>query len=170
MAMTAEERAAHCRRIGALGGQAVVRVRGREHMARIGQAGFKAALDLGYGKYLAETVVRTSYRAKFGRDPQYKRNTVGNTAGDTAGDTARAKPNKGPCQWHACAAPATDLHHVDGWQQSDDTAALCANHHDALEKAYRQARKLYRPHSQDPVTKRVVALSIGIGLDDGVPF
>ncbi len=167
MAMTAEERAAHCRRIGALGGQAVVRVRGREHMARIGQAGFKAALDLGYGNYLAETVLRTSYRAKFGRDPQYKRNKAGDAARAKA---RRATPNKGPCQWPACAAPATDLHHVDGWQQSDDTAALCANHHDTLEKAYRQARKLYRPHAQDPVTKRAVALSIGIGLDDAIPF
>jgi len=167
MAMTVEERAAHCRRISTLGGQAVVRVRGREHMARIGQAGFKAALDLGYGKYLAETVLRTSYRAKFGRDPQYTRNKAGDAARAKA---RREKPDKGPCQWPACAASATDLHHVDGWQQSDDTTSLCADHHDAFEAAYRAARKRYRPHSQDPVTRRAVAISIGIGLDDGVPF
>ncbi len=167
MAMTAEERAAHCRRIGALGGRAVVRARGREHMARIGQAGFKAALDLGYGKYLAETVLRASYRAKFGRDPQYKRNTAGDAARAKA---RRDKPNKGPCQWPSCAAPATDLHHVDGWRQSDDTTGLCADHHDAFAAAYRAARKMYRPRSQDPVTKRAVALSIGIGVDDSIPF
>lgn len=168
MAMTAEERAAHCRRIGALGGRALVAARGREYMARIGRVGFQAAIDLGYGKYLADVVLRASYRAKFGTDPHIKRNADGDKARAKA---RKDKPELGPCAWpDGCSHRAEERHHVDGWKASDETIGLCSAHHDELERAYRAARKIYRPHTQDPVTKRAVAISIGIGLDDGVPF
>jgi len=84
MAMTPEERAAHCRRIAALGGRAHVAARGKEYMARIGRVGFQAAIDLGYGKYLATVVLRRGYYEKYGTEPHIKRNKEG--------DKARARP------------------------------------------------------------------------------
>jgi len=166
MAMTTEERAAHCRRIGVLGGRALVAARGKEHMARIGRVGFQAAIDLGYGKYPATVVLRTSYYEKYGREPHIKRNKEGDKA-----RARRATPELGPCAWpDGCPHQAEERHHIDGWKASDETIGLCSDHHDALERAYRAARKVYRPHSQDPVTRRAIAISIGIGLDDGVPF
>jgi len=159
-------RAAHCRRIATLGGQATVKAKGTAWMSEIGKLGFQAALDLGYGKYLL-TKLAPSYRAKFGRDP-----VLGcNKAGDTARAQARrATPTLGACQWPDCAAPATERHHVDGWKHSDDTTGLCTAHHDAFDRAYRATRTVWRPLSADPVTPRAVALSIGIGLGHAVPF
>ncbi len=159
-------RAAHCRRIATLGGQATVKARGASWMSQIGKAGFQAALDLGYGEYLL-TKLTPSYRAKFGRDPKLGRNMAGDKARAQA---RRATPTLGACQWPDCAAPATERHHVDGWQHSDATTGLCTAHHDAFDRAYRATRKVWRPLSADPVTPRAVALSIGIGLGDAVPF
>jgi len=164
--MTPQERATHCRRIGSLGGQATVKALGKTHMSTIGKKGFQAALDLGYGDYL-HTKLAPSYRAKFGREPQLGHNK----AGDKARAAARtATPTLGVCAWPVCTAPATQRHHVDGWQVSPDTCGLCDEHHRELERDYRAARKVYRPRSADPVTKRAVAISIGIGLDDSIPF
>ncbi len=164
--MTPQERAAHCRRIGSLGGQATVKTLGHTHMSMIGKKGFQAALDRGYGDYLLEKLA-PSYRAKFGREPRLGRNK----ASDTARSHARqATPTLGRCAWPGCAVQATERHHVDGWKVSADTCGLCDAHHTQLERAYRAALKVYRPHSADPVTKRAVALSIGIGLDDSIPF
>ncbi len=159
-------RAAHCRRIASLGGQATVRARGTSWMSQIGKAGFQAALDLGYGEYLL-TKLAPSYRAKFGTDPVVGRNKAGDTARAQA---RRATPTLGACQWPACTAPATERHHVDGWKVSDDTTGLCTAHHDAFDRAYRATRKVWHPLTADPVTPRAVALSIGIGLDQGIPF
>lgn len=159
-------RAAHCRRIASLGGQATVKARGTSWMSQIGKAGFQAALDLGYGEYLL-TKLAPSYYAKFGKEP-----TIGcNKAGDTVRAQARrATPDTGPCHWPNCTAPATELHHIDGWKVSDDTTGLCTTHHDAFDRAYRATHKVWRPLSADPVTPRAVAISIGIGLDDAIPF
>ena len=159
-------RAAHCRRIAGLGGQATVKARGTSWMSQIGKAGFQAALDLGYGEYLL-TKLAPSYRAKFGTEPTLGRNTAGDKARAQA---RRATPTLGVCQWPDCAAPATERHHVDGWKVSDATTGLCAAHHDAFDRAYRATRKVWRPLNVDPVTPRAVALSIGIGLDQGIPF
>jgi hypothetical protein len=164
--MTPEERAAHCRRIGSLGGQATVKALGHTHMSMIGKKGFQAALDRGYGDYLLEKLA-PSYRAKFGKDPTLGRNRAGDKARAAA---RRETPALGRCAWPVCTAPATQRHHVDGWQVSAETCGLCDAHHTDLERAYRAALKIYRPHRADPVTKRAVALSIGIGLDDSIPF
>lgn len=159
--MTPQER-------GRLGGQATLARYGKEHYRRIGAVGFQHALDAGWGAYLL-TKLAPSYRAKFGREPVLGRNK--------AGDTARAQarkdtPTLGRCAWPGCPASATERHHVDGWQASPDICGLCGEHHTALEKAYRAALKRHRPYArtQEPPTKRAIALSIGIGLDDAVPF
>ncbi len=159
-------RAAHCRKIASLGGQATVKARGASWMSEIGKLGFQAALDLGYGDYLL-TKLAPSYREKFGCDPVLGRNKEGDAARAQA---RRATPTLGACQWPACTAPARERHHVDGWKHSTDTTGLCTAHHDAFDRAYRATRKVWRPRSADPVTPRAVALSIGIGLDQGVPF
>ncbi len=159
-------RAAHCRRIASLGGQATLARRGKEHFAAIGKAGFQAALDLGYGEYLL-TKLAPSYRAKFGKEPTLGRNTAGDTARAQA---RRATPTLGACQWPDCTAPATERHHVDSWKISAATTGLCTAHHDAFDRAYRATRKVWRPLTADPVTPRAVAISIGIGLDDAIPF
>ncbi len=158
-------RTAHCRRIASLGGQATVKARGTSWMSQIGKAGFQAALDLGYGEYLL-TKLAHSYRAKFDTEPTLRRNTAGDKARAQA---RRATPTLGACQWPACAAPATERHHVDGWTVSVDTTGLCSAHHDAFDRAYRATRMVWRPLTADPVTPRAVALSIGIGLDQGIP-
>ncbi len=126
----------------------------------------QAALDLGYGEYLL-TKLAPSYRAKFGTEPTLGRNTAGAKARAQA---RRATPTLGACQWPDCTAPATERHHVDGWKVSADTTGLCTAHHDAFDRAYRATRKVWRPLTADPVTPRAVALSIGIGLDDAIPF
>ncbi len=164
--LSPEAQAAHCRRIASLGGQATVKARGASWMSQIGKAGFQAALDLGYGEYLL-TKLAPSYRAKFGTEPTLGRNTAGDTARAQA---RRATPTLGACQWPDCAAPATERHHVDGWKVSADTTGLCSAHHDAFDRAYHATRKVWRPLTADPVTPRAVALSIGIGLDQGIPF
>ncbi len=151
-------RAAHCRRIASLGGQATVKARGTSWMSEIGKLGFQAALDLGYGEYLL-TKLAPSYRAKFGTELTLGRNTAGDTARAQA---RRATPTLGVCQWPECTAPATERHHVDGWKVSADTTGLCTAHHDAFDRAYRATRKVWRPLTADPVTPRAVALSIGI--------
>ncbi len=166
--MTPEERAAHCRRIGQAGGQATVKRFGHTHMSAIGKRGFQAALDLGYGDYLF-TKLAPSYRAKFGREPVAGRNP----AGDTARAAARAqRPALGRCSWPTCTASATQRHHVDGWKNGPETCGFCAGHHAAFERAYRAAYTRHRPYARthEPPTRRAVALSIGVGLDDSVPF
>jgi len=158
-ALTPQER-------GRLGGQATLARYGRDHYSRIGAVGFARAIEAGWGEYLLEKLA-PSYRAKFGRDPVLGRNKAGDKA---RADARQATPMLGRCAWPGCAMQATQRHHVDGWTVSSETCGLCTPHHSALEKAYRAARKVYRPHTADPVTKRAVALSIGIGLDDSVPF
>jgi len=166
--MTPQERAAHCRRIGSLGGQATVKTLGHTHMSMIGKKGFQAALDRGYGDYLLEKLA-PSYRAKFGREPRLGRNKAGDAARAVA---RRATPTLGRCSWPGCTAPATQRHHVDGWKSSPATCGFCAAHHAEFERAYRAAYTRHRPfaRTQAPPTKRAVALSIGIGLDDAISF
>jgi len=166
--MTPDERAAHCWRIGRLGGQATYRTLGQAHMSMIGKRGFQVALDLGYGDYLL-TKLAPSYRAKFGRDPVAGRNRDGDTARAQA---RRATPTLGRCSWRDCTAPATQRHHVDGWRVSADTCGLCDAHHAEFERAYRAAYKRHRPfaHLQEPPTRRAVAIGAGVGLDDAIPF
>ncbi len=166
--MTPDERAAHCRRIGQLGGQATYRTFGQAHMSAIGKRGFQVALDRGYGEYLL-TKLAPRYRAQFGRDPVLGRNA----AGDKARAAARtATPTLGRCAWQGCTAQATERHHVDGWKASPATCGLCHAHHTQLERAYRAALKRHRPvaHMQEPPTKRAIALSAGVGLDGAIPF
>ncbi len=158
-ALTPQER-------GRLGGQATLARYGRAHYSKIGAAGFAAAINAGYGEYLLEKLTPT-YRAKFGKDPVLGRTKAGTKARAAA---RTATPTLGVCAWPACTVPATQRHHVDGWKVSPDTCGLCDAHHTDLERAYRAALKIYRPHRADPVTKRAVALSIGIGLDDSIPF
>ncbi len=166
--MTPDERAAHCRRIGQLGGQATFRTFGKTHMSAIGKRGFQVALDRGYGDYLL-TKLAPSYRAKFGRDPVLGRNTAGDKA---RADARKAAPTLGMCAWLDCTAQATQRHHVDGWKVSPDTCGLCDTHHTQLERAYRDALKRHRPvaRTQDPPTKRAIAFSAGVGLDAAIPF
>ncbi len=160
-ALTPQER-------GRLGGQATLARYGRAHYSRIGAVGFARAIEAGWGAYLLEKLA-PSYRAKFGRDPVLGRNK----AGDQARAQARtATPTLGRCAWLGCTAPATERHHVDGWQQSADTCGLCAAHHDELEHVWREALRRHRPdaRTQGPPTKRAVAISAGVGLDDAIPF
>ncbi len=160
-ALTPQER-------GRRGGQATLARHGKEFYSRIGAVGFAHALDAGWGEYLLVKLA-PSYRAKFGRDPVLGRNTAGDKA---RADARKATPTLGRCTWPACVAQATERHHVDGWKLSPDTCGLCDAHHTQLERAYRDARKRHRPfaRTQEPPTKRAIALSIGIGLDDAIPF
>ena len=96
-------RAAHCRRIASLGGQATVKARGMSWMSQIGKVGFQAALDLGYGEYLL-TKLAPSYRAKFGCDPVVGRNTAGAKA------RAQARRAGPPRHAHAWGLPVARLH------------------------------------------------------------
>jgi len=160
-ALTPQER-------GRLGGQATFARYGRAHYSRIGAVGFQHALDAGWGEYLLVKLA-PSYRAKFGRDPVLGRNK----AGDKARAEARtATPTLGRCAWLGCTTQATQRHHVDGWKVSPDTCGLCDAHHAALERAYRDALKRHRPfaRTQEPPTKRAIAIGAGIGLDDAIPF
>ena len=61
---------------------------------------------------------------------------------------------------------------MDGWTVSADTCGLCDAHHAELERAYRAALKRHRPfaHTQEPPTKRAVAIGAGVGLGDAIPF
>ncbi len=160
-ALTPQER-------GRLGGQATFARYGTEHYSRIGRVGFQRAIEAGWGEYLLAKLA-PSYRAKFGRDPVLGRNK----AGDTARAQARkATPTLGRCAWLGCTAPATERHHVDGWQVSAETCGLCDAHHAELERSYRDALRRHRPfaRAQEPPTKRAIALSAGVGLDDAIPF
>ncbi len=153
---------------GRLGGQATLARHGTEFYSRIGRVGFARAIEAGWGEYLLEKLA-PSYRAKYGRDPVLGRNA----AGDTARAQARkATPALGVCAWQGCAAQATERHHVDGWKVSADTCGLCAEHHAALERSYRAALRRHRPfaRTQEPPTKRAIALSAGVGLDAAIPF
>jgi len=153
---------------GRRGGQATFARYGRAHYSRIGAVGFAHALDAGWGDYLLVKLA-PSYRAKFGRDPVLGRNT----AGDKARAAARkATPILGVCAWLNCTVQATQRHHVDGWKLSPDTCGLCDAHHAALERAYRHALKRHRPvaRTQEPPTKRAIAISAGVGLDTAIPF
>jgi len=134
--------------------------------SRIGAVGFARAIEAGWGEYLLEKLA-PSYRAKFGREPVLGRNKAGDKA---RAEARRETPTLGRCAWPDCTAQATQRHHVDGWKVSKDTCGLCDAHHTELERKYRTARKVFRPHSADPMTKRAIALSIGIGLDDAIPF
>jgi len=160
-ALTPQER-------GRRGGQATFARYGRDHYAAIGRVGFARAIEAGWGAYLLEKLA-PSYRAKFGRDPVLGRNA----AGDKARAQARtATPTLGVCAWQGCVAPATERHHVDGWQVSADTCGLCAEHHTALERSYREALRRHRPfaRTQEPPTKRAIAIGAGVGLDNALPF
>ena len=160
-ALTPQER-------GRLGGQATFARYGRAHYSRIGAVGFARAIEAGWGEYLLEKLA-PSYRAKFGRDPVLGRNKVGDQARAAA---RKATPTLGRCAWQGCTAQATERHHVDGWQQSADTCGLCAAHHDELEHLWREALRRHRPfaRTQEPPTKRAIAISVGVGLDDAIPF
>ncbi len=160
-ALTPQER-------GRLGGQATFARYGRAHYSKIGTVGFAHALDAGWGEYLLQKLAPT-YRAKFGRDPVLGRNK----AGDQARAAARtATPTLGRCAWLGCTAPATARHHVDGWKVSVETCGLCDMHHTELERTYRDALRRHRPfaRTQEPPTKRAIAISAGVGLDDAIPF
>jgi len=160
-ALTPQER-------GRLGGQATFARYGRDHYSRIGAVGFARAIEAGWGEYLLAKLA-PSYRAKFGRDPVLGRNK----AGDQARAAARkATPTLGVCAWLGCTAPATARHHIDGWQQSPDTCGLCDAHHAELEHLWRDALRRHRPYArtQEPPTKRAIAISAGVGLDDAIPF
>jgi len=136
--------------------------------SKIGAVGFAHALDAGWGEYLLQKLA-PSYRAKFGRDPVLGRNK----AGDQARAAARkATPTLGVCAWLGCTAPATERHHVDGWKVSAATCGLCDAHHAELERSYRDALRRHRPfaRTQEPPTKRAIALSAGVGLDNAIPF
>ncbi len=153
---------------GRLGGQATLARYGRDHYSCIGRVGFRAAIEAGWGAYLLEKLA-PSYRAKFGRDPVLGRNT----AGDAARAQARkATPALGVCAWQGCTVPATERHHIDGWKVSPDTCGLCDEHHIALERSYRAALRRHRPfaRTQEPPTKRAIAISAGVGLDNAIPF
>jgi len=160
-ALTPQER-------GRLGGQATFARYGRDHYAAIGRVGFARAIEAGWGEYLLEKLA-PSYRAKFGRDPVLGRNK----AGDAARAQARkATPTLGVCAWLGCTVPAAERHHIDGWQVSPDTCGLCDEHHTELERSYRDALRCHRPYArvQEPPTKRAIAISAGVGLDDAIPF
>ena len=159
--MTPQER-------GRLGGQTTYARYGKDHYSRIGAVGFAHAIDAGWGEYLLQKLAPT-YRAKFGRDPVLGRNK----AGDKAHAAARkATPTLGRCAWLGCTAPATARHHVDGWKVSADMCGLCDAHHRELERSYRDALRRHRPfaRTQEPPTKRAIALSAGVGLDAAIPF
>jgi len=149
---------------GRLGGQATFARYGRAHYSRIGAVGFARAIEAGWGEYLLEKLA-PSYRAKFGRDPVLGRNKAGAQA-------RKATPTLGVCAWLGCTAQATERHHVDGWKVSADTCGLCDAHHAELERTYRDALRRHRPfaRTQEPPTKRGVAISAGVGLDSAIPF
>jgi hypothetical protein len=153
---------------GRLGGQATFARYGRAHYSKIGAVGFARAIEAGWGEYLLGKLA-PSYRAKFGREPQLRRNK----AGDAARAQARkATPTLGRCAWQGCTAQATERHHIDGWQRSAETCGLCAAHHDELEHLWREALRWHRPYARlhEPPTKRAIAISAGVGLDGAIPF
>ena len=160
-ALTPQER-------GRLGGQATLARHGTEFYSRIGRVGFQRAIEAGWGAYLL-TKLGPSYRAKFGRDPVLGHNRAGDKARAQA---RRATPTLGVCAWLDCTAPATERHHIDGWQVSAETCALCAAHHTELEHLWRDALRRHRPFAcmQEPPTKRAIAIGAGVGLDDAIPF
>jgi len=160
-ALTPQER-------GRLGGQATFARYGRDYYSRIGAVGFARAIEAGWGEYLLEKLA-PSYRAKYGREPQLGRNKAGDAARAQA---RRATPTLGVCAWLGCTAPATARHHVDGWQVSPDTCGLCDAHHAELERSYRDALRRHRPfaRTQEPPTKRAIAIGAGVGLDNAIPF
>jgi len=160
-ALTPQER-------GRRGGQATLARHGKEFYSRIGAVGFAHALDAGWGEYLLVKLA-PSYRAKFGHDPVLGRNAAGDKA---RADARKATPTLGVCAWLDCTAQATQRHHVDGWKLSPDTCGLCDAHHAALERAYRDALKRHRPvaRTQEPPTKRAIAIAAGVGLDGAIPF
>jgi len=153
---------------GRLGGQATLARYGKEHYSRIGAVGFARAIEAGWGEYLLGKLA-PSYRAKFGRDPVLGRNKAGDAARAAA---RRASPTLSICAWLGCTAPATERHHIDGWQVSADTCGLCDAHHREVERSYRDALRRHRPfaRTQEPPTKRAVAIGAGVGLDDAIPF
>ena len=107
--------------------------------------------------------------AKFGKEPTLGRNKAGDKA---RADARAATPTLGRCAWLDCTAQATQRHHVDGWTVSPDTCGLCDAHHTQLERAYRAALKRHRPfnRTQEPPTKRAIAIAAGVGLDGAIPF
>jgi len=153
---------------GRLGGQATLARHGTEFYSRIGRVGFAHAIEAGWGEYLREKLA-PSYRAKYGRDPVLGRNATGDKARAQA---RRATPTLGACAWQGCAAPATERHHIDGWQHSADTCGLCDAHHTQLEHMWREALRRHRPYARlhESPTKRAIAMSAGVGLDAAIPF
>ena len=160
-ALTPQER-------GRLGGQATFARYGRAHYRRIGAVGFARAIEAGWGEYLLAKLA-PSYRAKFGRDPVLGRNKAGDKV---RAEARKATPALGVCAWLGCTAPATERHHIDGWQVSPATCGLCDAHHAELEHLWRDALRRHRPYArtQEPPTKRAIAISAGVGLDDAIPF
>lgn len=100
-------RAQHCRRIASLGGQALVRIHGTEHMSQIGAKGFKKALELGWGLELAAKL-SASYSAKYGKPI-----TLGAQSKQRARIRAAARRFYGGMPCDNCDAPGGQVHHLD---------------------------------------------------------
>ncbi len=132
------DRAAHCRRIASLGGQATVRIHGTSHMQTIGRIGFQRAIELGWGLELAKKLA-PGYAAKFGRPlvlgagPQRK-----------ARIRAQARRLFGgtPCDAIDCEERG-QVHHLDIYGEWPNDGAfirvLCRRHHIEEHRRIRRA-------------------------------
>lgn len=136
------DRAAHCRRIATLGGQATLRLHGSEHFAAMGRHGFSVALQLGWGPWLAGKL-QASYIAKFGRPI-----VLGPAALAKARARAQARRIYGgmPCDVPGCGERG-QVHHVHGVEAGNgehNIVVLCEAHHRELHRAARRSRRLAR--------------------------
>ncbi|HUY97275.1 MAG TPA: HNH endonuclease signature motif containing protein [Verrucomicrobiae bacterium] len=138
--MTGTERAAHCRRIGALGGRRTLELYGTSYLSAIGKTGFRVALELGYGEVLSHKLAG-SYQAKFGREirlsPQSKE------AARIRAE-ARKRAAAGPCV--RCGAGKTEVHHRRGISDPDanhpnNLVRLCSVCHRAEHRRRRAAHR-----------------------------
>lgn len=152
MAISPEERAAHCRRIASSGGRKTVEKHGAAWMSTIGKAGFRAALESIGGVELYK-IIGGSYEAKFGRalDMRSCRNAA---AERQRADCRKAHPELGTCEWvycdeagelaGCCGAPAEHRHHIEGLPAGhgrDNVKFYCAEHHRALHRMLRRQRR-----------------------------
>lgn len=139
--MSTFDRAAHCRRIAAVGGRRTVERHGTAHMAAIGKRGFAVAVALGWGPQLAAKLA-PSYRAKYGRDP-----VLGPVCLKKARLRAEARRIYGGmgCDVPGCGLSG-QVHHLHGLGIADPNAIdaisiLCDGHHRARHKELRRARR-----------------------------
>ena len=153
-----DDRRAYYRALGSRGGRATVAKHGPDHMARIGRAGFAAAIESIGGVRLA-AILGASYRAKFGRDFDIARAHNRAAARERAA-TRAAYPTLGRCESPGCLNAATDRHHAAGIAAGHDRRVigfLCGPCHRAHHADLRAARRRTKPIRRGDVRRATIA-------------